>query len=67
MKFKFALGDMVQCKVLPGLRMQVIQQQTRSNTYGGYGNWYYCRKPNLDCDTFSEMELELWQEIGGNK
>jgi hypothetical protein len=63
MKFKFKLGDIVQCKVLPGLRIQIIQQQTRSNTYGDYGNWYWCRMPNLSSDTFAEMELEMFKEL----
>jgi hypothetical protein len=63
MKFKFKLGDIVQIKVLPGMRLQVIQQQTRSNTYGNYGKWYICRTPNLSSDTFAEMELEIFKEL----
>ena len=63
MKFKFKLGDIVQSKVLVGMKLQVIQQQVRSNTSGHYGNWYWCRKPNLDMDTFAECELESWKEL----
>ena len=60
--FKFEIGEIVIHK-LGTVQLLIIQQQTRSNTGGGFGNWYLCRLPNMADAQFAEIELEKYKEI----
>lgn len=60
--FKFGIGEIVSHK-LGTMQLLIIQQQTRTNTGGGFGKWYLCRLPNMTDTIFAEIELEKFKEI----